>query len=395
MLRVPSVNEQIAENRWAAVVVSFNSGAFLDSCLRALYLNRRPPDEVVVVDNASTDDSLRELAAWPQVVVEQSPTNLGFAGGANRGIAATEAPFVLVLNPDVEVDANFGERLLNLFTASPRLGATGAKLRYPDSELLQHAGGVLHWPLLTTAHRGYQEPDDQQWSEPADVDFVTGGAMALRRAAVDEAHGFDERFWPAYYEDVDLCLRLRQAGWQVRYQPELTAIHVEGTTLGQSLDYYRSFHRNRLRFALKSLTAEDWWSRFIPAEIGRLRGELSAVSNDDWPVSSGAAAIEELARVSSPAYGGDVLFDGQPVMAMIQSLVDVRSRREVVPAPEVQGGTGIRASLMRHLFGRQQVFNDAVVRALDAQDRVNRELTAQLLLALLDLSWRDARRRST
>ncbi len=390
------MSQSLEPNRWAAVVVNFNSSAFIDSCLRALYANSRPPDEVVVVDNASTDDSLRELAAWPQVVVEQSSANLGFAGGANRGFERTEAPIVLVLNPDVEVDPGMGEQLLTLFASFPRLGAAGAKLRYPDGKLLQHAGGVLSWPLLTTAHRGYREPDDGQWDEPAEVDFVTGGAMALRRSAVDEVDGFDARFWPAYYEDVDLCLRLREAGWEVRYQPQLTAVHVESVTLGQSLDYYRSFHRNRLRFALKSLTPEDWWGRFVPAEIDRIRGELSAVDGADWPVSSGVSAVEELARISyPPRIGDDAMFDGAPLLAMIQALDDVRSRREVVLPPAAQGGTGLRASLTRRFLGRQQVFNDAVVRALESQDRVNRELTTQILIALLDLSWRDARRRSS
>ncbi len=394
MLGRITMDESFEPIRWSVVVVNFNSSDFLQGCLRAIYSNHRPPNEVVVVDNASTDDSLRELVGWPQVIVEQSPTNLGFAGGANRGISLTESPVVLVLNPDVEIDPTFGDALIRLFESSPRLGIAGAKLRYPDSNLLQHAGGVLLRPLLTTVHRGYRELDDQQWDVAANVDFVTGGAMALRRSAFDDVRGFDESFWPAYYEDVDLCLRLRETGWQVRYQPELTATHVESVTLGQSLDYYRSFHRNRLRLALKIFSPEGWWSQFIPAEIRRIRGELSVVSDRDWPVSSGATALEELSRIGAPAYAvDDALIDGEPLLAMIQALDDVRSRREVVLPPGVAGGQGFRAGLLRRLFGRQQVFNDAVVRALEAQDRVNRELTTQILLALLDLSWRGARNR--
>jgi hypothetical protein len=220
--------------------------------------------------------------------------------------------------------------------------------------------------------------------------------MALRRSAFVQVQGFDDYFWPAYYEDVDLCLRLRQRGWQVRYQPELTATHIESVTLGQSLDYFRYFHRNRLRFALKHLSDEGWWSRFIPAEIERLRGELSAVKDAEWPTASGGSAIEELARISAwPASPDPSLLDGQPLAALIGSLAEVRARREVVPPPEAPGGSGWRARLERRLLGRQQVFNDAVTRALEAQDRVNRELTAQLLLVLLDLSWREARRQAT
>ncbi len=377
---------------WSAVVVNFNSSAFLDSCLRALFANRLPPLEVVVVDNASTDDSMQELAAWPQVVIERSHTNLGFAGGANRGVERTEASVVVILNPDVDVDRDFGEHLQQVFDANPRLGAAGAKLRYPESDRLQHAGGILLRPALTTVHRGYRQPDAPAWNEPADVDFVTGGAISLRRDAFEQIHGFDESFWPAYYEDVDLCLRLRDAGWQVRYQPELAGTHVESVTLSGTLDYLRFFHRNRLRMALKHLSPESWWGEFIPAEIQRLRGELSAIGDPTWPVTSGASAIEELARLSAPLRKSDGwLIDGEPLAAMIEALAEVKARREVIPDANASGGGGFRNELIRRLFGRQQVFNDAVTRALEAQDRVNRELTAQLLLALLDLSWRAAR----
>ncbi|HLI50602.1 MAG TPA: glycosyltransferase family 2 protein, partial [Thermomicrobiaceae bacterium] len=176
---------------WAAVIVNYNGAVFLDGCLRALNQNRPRPAEVVVVDNASTDDSLKELHAWPVATVIQSYENLGFAGGANRGIAATESPLAVVLNPDVELASDYGDRLVSVFDRSPRLGVAGAKLLYPDGRTIQHAGGVLERPLLTTHHRGYGEPDGDQWNEPADVDFVTGGAMALRRDAFEAVDGFD------------------------------------------------------------------------------------------------------------------------------------------------------------------------------------------------------------
>ena len=387
------MNEREQIGGWSAVVVNYNAAAYLDSCLRALRDCEQPPNEVVVVDNASSDDSLADLAGWPRVTIEANSHNLGFAGGANRGISRTDAPIVVVLNPDVEVDPEFGSALLRIFASDSSLGAAGAKLRYPDRDLIQHAGGELDRTLLTTRHRGYQESDDGRWDEPASVDFVTGGAIALSREAFDRIGGFDERFWPAYYEDVDLCLRLRAAGWQVRYQPELSAVHVESVTLARSLEYYRYYHRNRIRFALKHLSVDDWWRGFVPAEIARVRGDISSIDESTWPVTSGASAIEELARVSHPPRDSRaVLLDGEPLLAMIQALDEVRSRRVVVSADiEVSKGVGrLRDGLLRRLLGRQQVFNDAVTRALEAQDRVNRELTAQILLTMLDLSWRSA-----
>ena len=126
-----------------------------------------------------------------------------------------------------------------------------------------------------------------------------------------------------------------------------------------------------------------------------MQGELSVVSDGNWPLTSGAAALEEMARATVPPYGvTEPILRGEPLADMIQALGELRERREVVAAADTSGGDGFRASLMRRFLGRQQVFNDAVVRAFQAQDRVNRELTAQILLTMLDLAWRDARRQA-
>ncbi len=389
------------DGRWAAVIVNYNGSIFLDPCLRALFACSVPPTEVVVVDNASTDDSLQELTAWPRADVRSSPVNLGFAGGANLGIRATEAPFVVVLNPDVEVDPEFGAALQRIFVAAHRLGAAGAKLRYPGKNTIQHAGGVVERPLLTTHHRGYGEPDQGQWDSSVDVDFVTGGAMALQRTAFDDVGGFDEDFFPAYYEDVDLCFRLRAAGWQVRYEPSLTAAHFEGSTLGQSISYFRSFHKNRLRFALKHLSQGAWWNEFLPAEIERLRGELSAITDGDWPARSGAEAIEALARTGRRLQTDVPVLNGEPLAATLPALDELRQRAGIQPGPEDQKSSiGDRLRRLRRsfstraytddLFWRQRAFNDAVVRAFQAQDRLNREIIADLLLAMLELGARNS-----
>lgn len=380
---------------WAAVVVNYNGGLFLDGCLRALNQNRLRPSEIVVIDNASSDDSLKELHAWPVANVIQSYNNLGFAGGANRGVAATESALVVLLNPDVELASNFGDALMDVFDRSPKLGAAGAKLLYPESHTIQHAGGVLERPLLLTHHRGYGEEDDGRWEQAANVDFVTGGSMALRREAFNAVGGFDTAFFPAYYEDVDLCLRLRAAGWDVRYEPELTGTHFESATLGRSETYFRYFHRNRLRFALKHLDATTFWRSFLPAEIERLRGELSAVDSDSWLTASGAEAIAELASGGLAQLGSAArLMSDAPLVEAIGSLDELRIMA-TLPPPSGSGRKGRRGLVRRLLnrfsarayaddiFWRQRLFNDSVVRSIQAQDALNRELVAELLMALL------------
>ena len=168
---------------WAAVVINWNGAADLPACLPALAGQTCPPAEIVVVDNASTDDSPAVLRAFPGVRVVASPTNLGFAGGANAGIRATTAPLVATFNPDVTLDPTWAEALLQAFAADPRLGAAGGKLLYPDRRTIQHAGGRIERPLLVGPNVGRGERDDGQYDTPADVDFVTGGAMMLRRTA--------------------------------------------------------------------------------------------------------------------------------------------------------------------------------------------------------------------
>jgi O-antigen biosynthesis protein len=389
------VNRAAREIEWAAVIVNHNGSVFLDPCLRSLTGMIHPPARIVVVDNNSADDSLLELHSWPRVEVEASPVNLGYAGGANLGVSRTSEPVVVVLNPDVELDGDFGRALERLFAGDIALGAAGAKLRFPSSRVIQHAGGVLHWPLLTTSHIAAGEEDMGQADTGRDVDYVTGAAIALRREAFDAVGGFDGSFYPAYFEDLDLCVRLRRAGWTVRYEPELSGEHHEGGSTGRSADYYRFWHRNRIRFALKHLSPDQWWREFIPAEVDRLRGELSAISRDWWTVTSGAETWEIVARAGTlpDAASRSTLNPG----ALLNAIAEIQS---VVPPASIDvDPIDYRATFaerVRHwvmswrlwrvvdrALWRQQRFNDSVVRALHAQDRLNRELCAQILLTLI------------
>jgi cellulose synthase/poly-beta-1,6-N-acetylglucosamine synthase-like glycosyltransferase len=146
-----------------------------------------------------------------------------------------------------------------------------------DGQTLQHAGGVVEYPLATTRHRGYGEKDEGQYDEPADVPFVTGAALALRRNVLRDTGGFDAGFYPVYYEDTDLCYRARAAGWRVVYWPSAVALHRTSATLDQSSQAYFEFlHANRLRFILKHYTIQQIMNDVLPAEAARLRGEMPA-----------------------------------------------------------------------------------------------------------------------
>jgi GT2 family glycosyltransferase len=386
----------MATGRWTAIVINYNGASYLDACLRALERATPRPAEIVVVDNASADDSLQELHAFPRIHVLAQPRNLGFAGGANVGLAAVETDYALILNPDVEVEPGFGAALLAAFDADARLGAAGSLLLYPDGATVQHAGGELERPTLATRHRGYGSTALDAWQRPTDVEFVTGGAMALRVTAVHAVDGFDERFTPVYYEDVDLCVRLRAAGWAVRYVPTLRALHHEGVTLEHSADYYQYLHANRLRFALKHLSPAAWRDEFLPAELARLRHAVATSADADWAARTGMTAVLDVARAPRHAVDWTTLpaTPGSALTCLREAIDAARAAADGPPPPRYGRARGrLRAispawhAWAQDTLTRQQHANTALLAALDIQEQLNREQTTlalALALALLN-----------
>jgi hypothetical protein len=232
--------------------------------------------------------------------------------------------------------------------------------------------------------------------------------MGLRLDAVDSVGGFDTAFSPVYYEDVDLCVRLRAGGWRVRFVPTIRATHHEGVTLERSPAYYRFLHRNRIRFALTHLSPEEWSREFVPAELERLRHEIGTVSDDEWRDLTGASAAEAVARHGPHTEDWDAatLLRGPSPARMAVDVQEALRTWEVTigSVPNVVGRadrlrrwiTGVdgraaagAVNAQQRAFdaaiSQQRVFNAAVVRALQVQDQLNREQLATTLLLALDL----------
>jgi N-acetylglucosaminyl-diphospho-decaprenol L-rhamnosyltransferase len=250
--------------RWAGVVVNYEAGPHLVECVRSLLGDASAgPPEVVVVDNGSADGSItRLIGAEPGARVLRPGRNLGYAAGANRGIAATAAPVVTVCNPDVEVVPGTAAAVLARFDAEPDLGAVGPAVRnpdgspYPSARSVPAIGDAVGHGLLAFVvprnrfTRRYRQLDADP-GRPRDVDWVSGASIWLRRAAVDAIGGWDEGYF-MYVEDVDLCWRLRRAGWRVAYEPAGTVVHVQGaSTAHRPYRMIAAHHRSLLRFASK------------------------------------------------------------------------------------------------------------------------------------------------
>lgn len=251
---------QVKLPRWAAVVVNFNAGAALVPCVDSV-LAQAPRPELVVVDNASTDGSVDGLLrAHPDVRVVRSGGNLGYARAANLGIAATAAPVVAVLNPDTVLAPGVGATLTGRFAAEADLGAAGPRLHnkdgtvYPSARriptLLDAVGhGLLFFVWRDNPFTARYRETGADPTRPRDVDWVSGAAVWLRRAALDDVGGWDERYF-MYVEDVDLCWRLRRAGWRVAYEPDGIVEHLLGvSTASRPYRMIAEHHRSLLRFA--------------------------------------------------------------------------------------------------------------------------------------------------
>ena len=236
--------------RVAVVVPNWNGRRWLPGLLDSLDAQTHPADEVVVVDNGSTDGSL-ELLAERGVRTIPLPTNAGFAAAANRGIAATDCDAVALVNTDVVLDPRWLEQASARLAGDPGLGSVATKMvLLDDPGTLDDAGDELRRDGV--AHqRGPGRPDDGRWDEPGEAFSACAGAAVYRRAALLEAGGFDERLF-SYLEDVDLGLRLRLAGWRCGYEPALArhARHGSSGQLERSVDAWVA--RNTLLLVVKA-----------------------------------------------------------------------------------------------------------------------------------------------
>jgi N-acetylglucosaminyl-diphospho-decaprenol L-rhamnosyltransferase len=253
--------------RWAAVVINYEAGPLLEQCVRSVLADDSAgPVELVVVDNGSHDGSVAALErAHPEVQVIRAPGNIGYARAANLGAAATRAPFVAVLNPDTRLEPGTAGALVQRLDTDTRLAACGPRLKnldgsdYPSARQLpsvflavMHGLLGLWWPTnpYTTRYRQTDIPPDQARV----VDWVSGAAVWLRRGALDDVGGWDERYF-MYLEDVDLCWRLRGASWEIAYEPAGVVDHVQGaSTARKPYRMLAEHHRSAWRFARRRFT---------------------------------------------------------------------------------------------------------------------------------------------
>lgn len=209
------------------VVLTFNSGPMIDRCLAAL-AGQTAEHTAIVVDNGSSDGTPQRLRGRGDVVLLELPENVGFSRGVNAGVAAGSAAAVVCLNDDTEPEPEFLERLVAPLREDPSVGAVAGLLLMPDGALVDGFGIEVDATLLGYNRLRGRRPDER----PGVLAAPSGGAAAYRRAAFEAAGGFDDALF-SYSEDLDLGLRLRNAGWRIAEAPDARGIHLGGGTWGR------------------------------------------------------------------------------------------------------------------------------------------------------------------
>ncbi len=271
------------------IIVSWNVRDLLHACLLSLTSGPCPlTTELIVVDNASADGSAEMVAAeFSQARLIANASNRGFTAANNQGLAQAQGRYVLFLNPDTEVVGDALATMVAYMDVHPAVGALGPQLRYGDGSpqpsrrrfptlataLFESTPLAWHWPPACNpwARRYHMAdtPDDQTQT----VDWVVGAALLVRRAALDQVGGFDEGYF-MYSEELDLCRRIKAAGWEIHYFPHAQIIHHEGKSSEQvvaarhiyfhtsRVRYFRKFHgplvAGILRFALLGMFGVEW-----------------------------------------------------------------------------------------------------------------------------------------
>lgn len=271
------------------VTVNYNGGSLLSQCINSALDQAQ---EVIIVDNASSDSSLIELErlflAKDCFQIIRLPQNRGFAAGCNIGLSASTQRYILFLNPDCILQKNSLHRMVQVMESDPRIGMVGGYLVNPDGS--EQGGGrraiptpwrafvrafglyrlAKYWPQLFFDFHLDQQPLPQK---PVEVEAISGALMLVRRQAIDDVGSWDENYF-LHCEDLDWCMRFKQKGWKIVFVPDAPVIHYQGTCSRARpffvtwhkhkgmMRFYRKFFRHQYPSALMGIITLGVWLRF-------------------------------------------------------------------------------------------------------------------------------------
>lgn len=244
-----------------AVIVNFNSGNELITCIRSI--RSEGVNSIVVVDNGSTDDSIANMHSCISGIQVVEQANLGFGRGVNAGVALLHNKYVLSLNPDATLHRGSLRALCSVLETDEHCAIAGPLIVGTDGQLYPSA---RRFPRITDAighavvgvvkkenrwTRRYKRADED-YSTQQRVDWLSGSAMLIRKQAFDEIAGFSPNYF-MYFEDVDLCWRLKKNGHHCIYVPSATVTHIGGTSTAKApLRMQKAHHISAMRYAMQT-----------------------------------------------------------------------------------------------------------------------------------------------
>jgi GT2 family glycosyltransferase len=284
----------------SVVIVNFNSGDDTRECLRTVAADLASVEwQAIVIDNASTDGSATRIEQRPNVKVIVNAANRGFGAAINQGARTPAAPLLWLLNPDCRVEPGAFVALLETLDRHPDCAIAAPQLINADGSVQASARGEpTAWTGLFGRHgllanifprsamtrRNLQSRDlVASGAESTPVDWVMGASMLIRREMFDAVGGFDERYF-LYWEDADLCHRLRQRGWSTRFVPRARVVHSGGASAKTSSALaIRSFHRSAYLYYATHVVRSPWHpARWFAKVALTLRAEWRT-----WRTASG------------------------------------------------------------------------------------------------------------
>ncbi len=245
----------------AVVILNYNGEKLLKQFLPGVIKYCPAYAEVIVADNASSDNSIQLLKEnFPSVKIIELKSNCGFAGGYNNALKLVEADYYILLNSDIEVTPNWIEPVIDFMDKHPDVAACQPKvISFYDKHLFEHAGAsggfidYLGYPFCRGRMFDKLEEDCKQYDDPIEIFWATGASMFIRSKVFHEMNGFDDSFF-AHMEEIDLCWRMKRQGHQIYCIPDSTVYHVGGGTLPKAnpKKTYLNF-RNNLMMLYKNL----------------------------------------------------------------------------------------------------------------------------------------------
>jgi len=238
--------------RVTIVIPAFNNFYEVAICIESIFSSASHVNfKIVIADDASPDVSYEKLANLPGISKLRQSINSGYIGNVNAATSSINTEYLLTLNQDVIVCPGWLDELVIEADSNPKVGIVGPRILDKNFNILE-AGGII-FQHAHAAHRGRgATSEDDRCNFTCDVDYVSGCAMLVRTTLWNQLGGLDTQYAPAYYDDVDICLRARKSGWLIRYAPLSCIVHFEGTSMGKnehdssSLKHFQVINREKI-----------------------------------------------------------------------------------------------------------------------------------------------------